>query len=266
MSSLVTVDRWGQLRRFTAARIALGRAGNSLPTSALLEVGLAHAQARDAVHEPAQQAQMQQLLESAGFEVIAVRSAAGDREQYLRRPDLGRRLDEASRARLAGRAPSPAPDIVLVVADGLSAQARLRHALALLQILRRELPPLRLGPVVVAELARVALGDEIGQLLGARALAILLGERPGLSAPDSLGIYFTHGPAVGRTDAERNCISNVRPGGLDAAAAARKLLHLVQGARLLGRSGIDLKDESAAAGLDRLRSGSGGHADGILQL
>jgi len=250
VSSPVRADPWQALRRFTAARIALGRAGASLPTAALLQIGLAHAQARDAVHEPAHQAQMQQLLESHGFEVIAVHSAALDRQQYLRRPDLGRRLDDESRARLRARARLPGPDLVLVVADGLSSLARLRHALPLLQALRRELGALRLGPVVVAELARVALGDEIGELLGARALAILLGERPGLSAPDSLGIYFTHAPALGRTDAQRNCISNVRPGGLDAAQAARRLLHLVDGARLLGRSGIELKERSAPAGLE----------------
>jgi len=268
VSALVTPDRWRHLRRFTPARIALGRAGNSLPTTALLEVGLAQARARDAVHEPAQQQQMQELLQAQQFEVIAVRSAAGDRQQYLRRPDLGRRLDEASRARLLARAASPGPDIVLVVADGLSSSARLRHALPLLEILRRELHQGQLGPIVVAEQARVALGDEIGQILHARALAMLIGERPGLSAPDSLGIYFTHGPVVGRTDAERNCISNVRPGGLDSAVAAHQLLALMQGARRLGRSGVDLKDQSdqsGSAGLAAPGSGSGGHADGILQ-
>jgi len=260
MSHWVSTDPWQRLRRFTPARIGLGRAGNSLPTHALLEVGLAHALARDAVHEPSHQQPMVEQLQSQGWEAIAVRSAAADRQQYLLRPDLGRRLDEDSRAQLQARAQLPGPDIVLVLADGLSSIARLRHGLALLQALRRELHAWRLGPIVVAELSRVALGDEIGALLHAGQVAMLIGERPGLSAPDSLGIYLTHDPVVGRTDAQRNCISNVRPGGLDFAAAAHQLAHLMQGARRLGRSGIDLKDETPASGI-----GSGGHADRVLE-
>jgi len=244
MKSLVSADPWAQLRRFTAARIALGRAGSSLPTQVLLEVGLAQAKARDAVHEASHTEQLQEQLAAQDLDFIAVHSAARDRQQYLLRPDLGRRLDAASRERLQSLCLPAAPDVVFVLADGLSAQARLRHALPLLQILRRELRQWRIGPIVLAEMARVALGDEIGQELHARQLAILLGERPGLSAPDSLGIYFTHAPKVGRTDAERNCISNVRPEGLQYEAAAKRLLELMQGARLLGRSGIDLNENT----------------------
>jgi len=244
MSSLVRADPWQQLRRFTAARIALGRAGDSLPTKVVLEVGLAQAKARDAVHEASDPEQLQEQLAAQGFEVVTVQSSARDRQQYLLRPDLGRRLDAASLERLQTYAMPASPDIVFVLADGLSAQARLRHALALVQILRRELRQWRVGPIVLAQMARVALGDEIGEALHAQQLAILIGERPGLSAPDSLGIYFTHAPKVGRTDAERNCISNVRPEGLQYDAAAKRLLDLMHGARLLGRSGIDLNEKT----------------------
>lgn len=247
MRPLVTADAWQPLRRFTAARIALGRAGNSLPTAALLAVGLAQAQARDAVHEAGQQREVHEQLADHGFDVIDVHSAARDRHEYLLRPDLGRRLDAPSRERLQARAAALAPDLVLVLADGLSSIARLRHGLPLLLILRAELRACRLGPVVLAEMARVALGDEIGQVLRARQLAILIGERPGLSAPDSLGIYFTHAPVVGRTDAERNCISNVRPEGLTYAEAARRLLYLMSGAQRLGRSGIGLHDDCSGS-------------------
>jgi ethanolamine ammonia-lyase small subunit len=247
-------DAWQALRRFTPARIALGRAGQSLPTRALLEFGLAQAQARDAVFHPSQQAPLLAQLAAQGYTALGVRSAAADRQQYLRRPDLGRRLDDASRERLrhwaAGARQAPL-DIVFVVADGLSAQAAARHALPLLRSLDALPQDWHRGPVVVAELARVALGDEIGALMGARHVAVLIGERPGLSAPDSLGIYLTHSPRLGRTDAERNCISNIRPEGLTYAAAAHRLRYLLAGAFRLGRTGIDLKDESRASGPDK---------------
>jgi ethanolamine ammonia-lyase small subunit len=246
----VQADPWQALRRFTPARIALGRAGDSLPTRALLEFGLAQAQARDAVHEPSHQDALLAQLAAGGYTALGVHSAAADRQQYLRRPDLGRRLDAASRERLlqwsAAERDRPPPDIVVVVADGLAPQAAARHALPLLRILETLLTAWNLGPVVVADLARVALGDEIGAVLGARQVAMLIGERPGLSAPDSLGIYLTHGPRLGRTDAERNCISNVRPAGLGYEAAARRLRYLLESALRLGRTGVDLKDDSGA--------------------
>ncbi|HYB50534.1 MAG TPA: ethanolamine ammonia-lyase subunit EutC [Burkholderiaceae bacterium] len=251
MRALVRPDAWRALRRFTPARIALGRAGTSLPTSALLELGVAQAQARDAVHEPAHEGELREQLLAQDFEVVAVHSAAADRQQYLLRPDLGRRLDAPSRERLQELAAPERPDVVFVLADGLSELARARHGLPLLLLLRAQLHQLRVGPIVLAQMARVALGDEIGEVLRARQLAILIGERPGLSAPDSLGIYFTHAPAVGRTDAERNCISNVRPEGLDYGTAAQRLLQLMDGARRLGRSGIALSQER------------GGHSDAV---
>ncbi len=249
---VASADAWLQLRQFTPARIALGRAGNSLPTRALLQFAQAQAQARDAVNEPSQQGSLLVQLAAEGFTALGARSAAADRAQYLRRPDLGRRLDATSRERLlqwaAAHRSQPAPDIVLVVADGLSPLAGAHHALPLLRALRTRLAAGVIGPVVVADLARVALGDEIGELLGARQVAVLIGERPGLSAPDSLGAYLTHRPRVGRSDAERNCISNIRTEGLDTAAAAQRLHYLMMGAVRLGRSGVDLKDESPAAG------------------
>jgi len=236
------------LRRFTPARIALGRAGGSLPTRALLEFGLAQAQARDAVHEASQQGALLVQLTAEGFTAVGVHSAAPDRLHYLRRPDLGRRLEPASRDRLlqwaAAERSRPKPDIVFVLADGLSPQAAARHALPLLRILDTALSGWNLGPVVVADMARVALGDEIGAVLGARQVAVLIGERPGLSAPDSLGIYLTHTPHIGCTDAQRNCLSNIHPAGLGYAAAARRLRYLMEGALRLGRTGVELKDES----------------------
>lgn len=243
----VEADPWMQLRRLTQARIALGRTGSSLPTRALLEFGVAHAQARDAVHAPLAAAELLMQLRQDGFEALQVHSDAGDRQQYLRRPDYGRRLNASSRAALQTHAPTEPHDVVFVIGDGLSAYAPMQHALPVLHVLRLLLDGWSLGPVVVAEQARVALGDEIGALLRARQLVMLIGERPGLSSPDSLGLYLTHEPRIGRTDAERNCISNVRPAGLGYEAAARKLCYLMSGARTLGRSGVSLKDDSEVA-------------------
>jgi len=240
-------DPWEHLRRLTQARIALGRAGDSLPTAALLEFGLAHARARDAVHAALDGAAVRAALEAAGLgQPIHVRSAAGDRAHYLRRPDHGRRLDAASRALLADLR-SDASDVVFVIADGLSALAAQRHAVPLLAQTRQRLAGWTFGPVVVAEQARVALGDEVGALLRARQVVMLIGERPGLSSPDSLGVYLTHAPKPGLADSQRNCISNVRPEGLPYPQAAHKLVYLLAGARRLGRSGVDLKDDSVAA-------------------
>ena len=243
-------DPWRHLRRFTLARIALGRAGDSLPTDAVLDFSLAHARARDAVHTPLDKDRLQETLRDAGFgAALQVHSAATGRAQYLRRPDLGRQLDPASRKLLAALH-ADVSDVVFVVADGLSARAAQQHAVPLLIEARQRLPAWRIGPLVVAEQARVALGDEIGALLRARMVVILIGERPGLSSPDSLGVYLTHGPRVGLSNAERNCISNVRPEGLCYAHAAHKLAYLLAGARRLGRSGVELKDDSEAGALD----------------
>lgn len=256
MSDLLENNPWQALRRFTSARIALGRAGNSLPTEPLLAFTLSHAQARDAVHHPLDADALHAALRATGFDSIDAHSAAPDRAHYLRRPDLGRRLGDESRAALAARAAQvDKPDVVFVVADGLSAFAASKQAVPLLLALRPKLDGWHVAPVVVARQARVALGDEIGELLQARFVAMLIGERPGLSSPDSLGIYLTYGPRLGRSDAERNCISNVRPEGLSYAAAAHKLHYLLNEGRRLGLTGVGLKDHSDALPLDAATPG-----------
>lgn len=241
---LVVADPWTALRELTPARIALGRSGNALPTAEVLAFGLAHAQARDAVHAALDVAQLRAALGADGWDTLALTSAAADRSIYLRRPDLGRRLSDAGRARLGG-ATGGACDLAFVVADGLSALAVATHARPLLNATRARLPPaLRVAPVAVVSEGRVAIGDEIGAAFGARLVAVLIGERPGLSSPDSLGVYLTYAPVPGRTDAERNCISNIRPQGLGIEDAARKLAWHVQTALARGLTGVGLKDES----------------------
>lgn len=252
MAQLIPLDSWSHLRRFTRARVALGRSGASLPTREVLAFGLAHAQARDAVHLPLDTVALAAELAEMGFPCLQVSSAAPDRPAYLRRPDWGRTLGQASRAMLeafAANTETEPPDCVVVVADGLSSLAA-RHAPPLLAALGEHLHGASKISVVVACQARVALGDEIGHLLGARQVVMLIGERPGLSSPDSLGIYLTHNPCPGLKDADRNCISNVRPEGLAYATAARKLAYLMEGARRLGRSGVDLKDDSDLPSLE----------------
>jgi ethanolamine ammonia-lyase small subunit len=241
-------DPWLPLRALTPARIALGRAGVSLPTAAHLDFQLAHARARDAVHDALDVPALRRDLQAAGFESLAVRSGAGSREIYLRRPDLGRRLDAESRERLA--AMRGAPDAVFVVADGLAASAAQRHAVPVIAAAAARLGAdgWRLAPVVVAQQGRVALADEVGAQLGAALAVVLLGERPGLSAPDSLGAYLTWEPRVGRTDAERNCISNIRPEGLAYDLAAATLVHLMTGARRRRLSGVALKADRGPIG------------------
>ncbi len=241
---MIEANPWDALRRFTNARIALGRAGSSLPTAPLLAFQLAHAQARDAVHHPLDTAALAEAIRAAGFDTLDAASAAPDRDHYLRRPDLGRVLDDASAARLAARASRC--DIVFVAADGLSAIATQRHAAPLLSALRAMLDGWSIGPVVIATQARVAIGDAIGELLRATIVVVMIGERPGLSSPDSLGLYVTYAPHAGRSDAERNCISNVRPEGLGYDAAAFKLHWLLHEARRLELTGVALKDHSSA--------------------
>lgn len=245
MSDDVIKNPWSALRDFTQARIALGRVGSSLPTAPLLAFQLSHAQARDAVHQPLDVAALRTRLAEAGFtQAIDVHSDAPDRAHYLRRPDRGRRLSDASRAVLDDVQKDH--DVLFVIADGLSALAVAKQSVPLLQAIRTRLADWNIGPVVIAQQGRVALADEIGQRLHARIVVMLIGERPGLSSPDSLGIYLTWEPAVGRSDAERNCISNVRPEGLNYDAAAYKLHYLLTHARRLKLSGITLKDDSDA--------------------
>ena len=240
-------DPWAELRQFTSARLALGRAGHALPTRELLRFGLAHAQARDAVHVPLDVSALEQSLQALNLATLRVRSAAPDRASYLLRPDLGRRLanDDVPRLRDWRERHGHAYDLLIVIGDGLSSPAVARNAAPLVDALTRQAPPgWRLGPVVIATQARVALADDVGQQLGAPRVAMLIGERPGLSSPDSLGIYLTHDPRVGRHDAQRNCISNVRPEGLAPELAARRLWWLCEESRRLGLTGVALKDRS----------------------
>ncbi len=238
-------DPWAHLRQHTSARIALGRTGVSLPTRELLDFALAHAQARDAIHLPLDTDALCAELQQQGWPApLLLHSQARDRHEYLLRPDLGRRLDAASVERL-GAAAAGRPDLVLVLGDGLSALGIQQHGGALLGAIRRAVDPaLRLGPLVVVRQARVAVADEVGERLGAAAVAMVVGERPGLSSPDSVGIYLTHAPRVGCSDAQRNCISNVRPAGQDLDTAARRLAWLLGESRRLGLTGVGLKDQS----------------------
>lgn len=244
-TSLSIPDPWRELRRGTPARIALGRAGGSLPTAELLDFQLAHARARDAVWQEFDAVGLAQELVSLGWEAILVTSAAVDRKSYLQQPAAGRRLSADSHARLAESCSTAnPPDVAVVASDGLSALAAHRQVVPLLGALRplAEQAGWRLSPVVVVRHGRVAIQDEIGGLLRARAAVILLGERPGLGSPDSLGAYLVYQPQPGRTDAERNCLSNIRPEGLPPSAAAEKLYRLLAAALRLQLSGVRLRD------------------------
>ena len=240
MSEALQASLAARLRALTPARVGLGRTGVSQQTRDLLDFQRAHALARDAVHAQMNTGALAaQLASITGRAVQRLHSAAADRATYLQRPDLGRRLDESSRASL----PCGPWDLVLIVADGLSAIAVERQAPPLLEQLLPLLEGWRIAPVAVVEQGRVAIGDEIGAALGAQLSVVLIGERPGLSSPDSLGAYITWEPRSGRTDAERNCISNIRPEGLNYEQAAAQLGYYLREACSLGLTGIGLKEE-----------------------
>lgn len=252
-SNAVTANPWRRLREFTDARIGLGRAGVSLPTDQLLEFQLAHARAKDAVHLPLDVDDLcQQLAELASdAPPVVVHSRAEDRMTYLQRPDWGRRLDAASRDRLSHSEDTPqAPyDLAIVIVDGLSSRAIQQNAAPFLDALLNALDndpqhDWRLAPLTIVEQGRVAIGDEIGELLNARTVLVMIGERPGLSSPDSMGLYLTWAPRIGLTDACRNCISNVRPAGLAYPEASRRLLYLLRESRQKQLSGVQLKDRT----------------------
>ncbi len=247
MSELVRAGQdWGaRLRTLTPARVGLGRTGVSVETRDLLDFQRAHAQARDAVHARLEVGAVAAALsEIWGGEALRLHSAAADRATYLQRPDLGRILDEASRSLLAGAKPADGFELVVVVADGLSALAVERHAAPLMSKLVPRLVGWRRGPVCVVEQGRVAIGDEIGLALGAEIVVVLIGERPGLSSPDSLGVYITWAPRPVRTDAERNCISNIRAEGLSYSEASAQLADTLTAARRLELTGVGLKMET----------------------
>ena len=255
----VVENPWRQLRRFTDARIGLGRAGISLPTAEMLALQLSHAQARDAVHLPLDvTALCQQLIQPQGLmpstAPILLHSQADDRLTYLQRPDLGRKLDENSRQTLLesmpqlGKDTQTSYDLAIVVVDGLSSVAVQNHAHAvivqLLELLQAETSPWKLAPLCIVEQGRVAIGDDIAELLNAQLVIVLIGERPGLSSPDSLGLYLTWQPKRGLHDANRNCISNIRPAGLSYSEAAQRAVYLLSEAKRLKLSGVKLKDRT----------------------
>ena len=247
----LTEDPWADLKQYTDARIALGRCGVSLPHAEWLHFRLAHARARDAVHTAFDRAGMRSALEGAGLQCLELASAAESKEDFLARPDKGRRLSQASRQLLAKTFANPeasGADICLVVSDGLSARAVHENAAP---FARRFLAcaaeaGFSSTPVALVEYGRVAVADEVASLMGAKLVVILIGERPGLSSPNSLGVYLTYAPFPGCTDEVRNCISNVRPGGLSIEEGVRKLCYLVQGAFARQLTGVNLKDDMPA--------------------
>ncbi len=235
-------DPWASLRGLTAARIGLARSGASLATGALLDFRLAHARARDAVHAALDEPRLADDLAALGLPVLTVATQVRDQSQYLMRPDLGRRLAADAQAALAGQAGDH--DVAVVIAAGLSARAVAGHAVPLLRATLPGLAGWRIAPLVIVRHGRVAIGDAVAQALRARAVAVLIGERPGLSAPDSMGAYLTWRPGPHTTDADRNCISNIRPDGIAPTEAAIRLVHLLRTMRARGLSGVGLKDES----------------------
>jgi ethanolamine ammonia-lyase small subunit len=251
LSASTVQDPWGDLKQFTRARIALGRVGSSLPTKEILDFGMSHAMARDAVHLALDVDSLEKQIQNLGCDVLKLHSRAPDRASYLLRPDWGRRLNDESAEIIKAR-PQDKIDISIVIGDGLSSLAVQKHAAPMLQAIQEAMPSeWKLGPVVIATQARVALADEVGELMNTRMVILLIGERPGLSSPDSLGLYLTYQPKVGCSDADRNCISNVRPEGLNYQAAAKKLMWLAQESMRLKVSGVALKDESDVHKIDQ---------------
>lgn len=258
----VVENPWHLLRQFTAARIGIGRAGISIPTQKSLEFQLAHAQARDAVHTTldydALALAVKQLSNDCSLlneqPPFKLHSKAVDRMTYLQRPDLGRSLDDVSRDLLQQHQSKQRYDLALVIADGLSATAITENAVPfireLAQMLSKQQADFSFAPISLVEQGRVAIGDDVGELLNAKAVLILIGERPGLSSPDSMGLYLTWAPQTGLTDERRNCISNVRKAGLSYADAARKLIYLFGEARRLQSSGVVIKDRSESERID----------------
>jgi ethanolamine ammonia-lyase small subunit len=248
------------LRNLTPARVGLGRAGASLPTQALLEFTLDHARARDAVHSVFDVPAMMRGLSDLGLAACDVASRVHDRMEYLRRPDLGRMLDPASQHLLAGRS-GGSRQLAIIIGDGLSPVAVNAHALEVVRSLipRLAADGIEIGHAVVASGARVALGDEIGAILGVRMIVVLIGERPGLSASDSLGAYLTFAPKVGLTDEKRNCVSNIHGAGLGYDEAAFRIAWLVREGLARGLSGIALKDESGAEAPRTITANSAQH-------
>lgn len=251
----IQADSWGSLKSLTEARICLGRAGVSIPTRAQLQFNLDHALARDAVNIPLSMYSLQEELQQKNITSLRLHSRVIDRREYLQRPDLGRRLNEDSVATLASfvSEQKSSPDVALVLVDGLSSTGVQQQGARLCEAIQADCAEagFSVSPVCLVEQGRVAIGDEIGELLAAKTVILVVGERPGLSSPDSLGIYFTYGPEIGLNDASRNCISNIREGGLSVNLASEKALWLLQESCRLKLSGVNLKDKAESAQLTR---------------
>lgn len=248
------LDPWHVLRAHTDARIGLGRVGDGLPTARLLEFQMAHARARDSVHMAFDEDALVKPLADQGYQAISVQSASQNRSIYLQRPDLGRKLDDTSKQVLQDwrttRASGKTCDVAFILADGLSARATMDHgATTVLGILKLLDPDWQIAPIIIAHQARVGLGDEIGEALGAKLTVMLIGERPGLSSADSLGAYLTWGPKSGRSNADRNCVSNIRPAGLKPELGAKKIAYLMAEAHKMQVSGVALKDNSTSVAM-----------------
>lgn len=259
-NSTVTVNPWQCLRGFTDARIAMGRSGSALPTSELLKFQWDHACARDAVHQQLDCDQLvDQLQQTTGLQCLKLHSQAESRDIYLQRPDLGRQLNQRSISMLEAYQEMAAQsyDLAIVIADGLSSAAVQNHSSELVRHLVQALldTELKLAPLSVISQGRVASGDQVAEAFACKMLVVIIGERPGLSSPDSLGIYYTYSPVTGTLDAARNCISNVRPAGLSIADAVKKLLWLIEASECLGLSGVELK-EAAPQQAEPLQEGS----------
>lgn len=237
-------DAWQSLKKYTTARIALGKTGTAIPLTELLQFRLAHAHARDAVYSQLDTDRLVKALQSFQLPVFLLNSRAANRHEYLQRPDLGRRLNDASVAQLKDAGSKT--DITLIIADGLSATAINNHLTALSEALIPQLKAagFSIAPLCIVQQARVAVGDEVASLLNASMSIVLIGERPGLSSPDSLGAYLTYQPSIGLTDESRNCISNIRTEGLSYTEAAAKIFYLVKEAFRLQYSGVQLKDNT----------------------
>lgn len=240
---IIQQDAWHSLKVFTNARIALGKTGTAIPLKEVLQFKLAFAHARDAVYSVLDNKDLSSRLASFQFPIYFIESKADNRAVYLQRPDLGKSLNDHSKNQILN-VNHPHYDIAIILADGLSATAINNHAIPILQLLVPMLQQLRyvISPIVVVQNARVAISDEVGSLLNAKLSLVLIGERPGLTSPDSMGAYLTYNPTPGLTDESRNCISNIRPEGLQYKPATEKILYLIQESLRLKLSGVSLKD------------------------
>jgi ethanolamine ammonia-lyase small subunit len=256
---MVEQDIWHPLKAFTNARIALGRTGTAIPLKEVLQFKLAFAHAKDAVYSALNVEELKKKLIVFNLPIYSLQSKAINREMYLQRPDFGRLLNTASINLLKENKSVIKYDVAIIIADGLSAIAMNKHAFSVVELLINELKRLNysIAPITIVEQGRVAIGDETGYYLNAQMSVVLIGERPGLTSPDSMGAYLTYNPKLGLTDERRNCVSNIRPEGLVYEFAAQKILYLIQESLRLKLSGVELKDNSMEDLIQNNNAGNG---------